>query len=136
MIKYIIATHGTLSEGFLNALELFLGDGYEIHTISAYIDEISLEDKFNDIISKFNKNDEVIVFTDINGGSVNQFFTKRLLASHNLHVITGVNLGLIIELILCLGSTVNTQIIETAITQAREQILYMNETISLLMKCV
>jgi len=129
MIRYVIATHGKLAEGFLSALQLFVGDQYSIETICAFLDEESLEKKANKILSQYTSDDEVIIMTDMYGGSVNQFFTKEMLLGNNYHVITGINLGLTVELILCLQTPVEEIQIKSIIQQAKDQIVYMNQVL-------
>ena len=74
--------------------------------------------------------EELIVTTDIFGGSVNNEFMKYL-TRPNIHLIAGVNLPLLFELIMNLESENTVQMIENAVQNAREQLQYCNP----LMQC-
>lgn len=130
MINYVIATHGTLGEGFLSSLSLFLGETENIDTISAYMDNESIEDKVEKLFRKYGEDDVVVVFTDMYGGSINQYFSKYLLERENTHVVTGINLGLIMEVIMQMNEEFDVDIINNALEASKGQILYMNDVIN------
>lgn len=127
MINYIIATHGHLSEGILSALKLLIGEGYNIDIIAAYVDDIPLDVKFQDIFNKYDEDSSTLIFTDILGGSINQYFLRQIIEGLDIHVITGINLALILELVLKLECTIDEQTIMETIETAREQMLYVNQ---------
>jgi mannose/fructose-specific phosphotransferase system component IIA len=126
MLRYVIASHGTLSSGFLNALSLLAGDCKNVDIVKAFVDDQSLEDNVNDVISDYGSADTVVVFTDLYGGSVNQYFAKMLLDGRDIRLITGFNLILLIEIIIGMGDDFNEEFVMNAIERARGQMLYMN----------
>lgn len=105
MISFVVATHGTFSDGLLNAAELIMGKIENIKTLNLlHGDDI---EKFHlsilDAIHSVNQNNEgIIIFTDLAGASP---YNQATLAiqhiddslKHNIYVVSGVNLPLLIE---------------------------------------
>lgn len=95
--------------------------------ISAYVDasETDITERIARLFSSFRNDDEIVVLTDMMGGSVNQkFFPYR---NERVHVITGMNLPLAMLLLLYPeDEELNADVIEGMVEEARGQILYMN----------
>lgn len=129
MVKIIIATHHRLAYGFKDTIEYLLPNTVEIIDINAYIENISIENQIKDALSKFSKDEQIFVFTDILSGSVNQQFVKYI-NDYNIELITGVNLILIMEIILSLDDKKMTkEKIKEIIQNASSGIVYVNEKI-------
>ncbi|NSW26112.1 PTS N-acetylglucosamine transporter subunit IIBC, partial [Enterococcus faecalis] len=91
------------------------------------IDNISIESQILKSLKDFSKDEQIFVFTDLLGGSVNQEFVKQLSES-KIELITGVNLPLIITIILQLGENkLSKESIHEAIEEARNQLIYVND---------
>ena len=58
----------------------------------------NLKKEIDEILKKYN-NKEVIVITDIFGGSVNNLFMEEIPLNKNIHLITGLNLPLVLNLL-------------------------------------
>ena len=78
MKKIIVASHHKLANGFKNTLEYILPNTVEIIDISAYLENVSVDKQIDEVLSNFTKEEQIFVFTDIPGGSVNQAFIRRL----------------------------------------------------------
>lgn len=103
MRKLLIATHGRLASGFKSSLELFIADSSAIKTIDAYVDEDNKDftKEIEAFIDSIQPDDEGIIFTDIEGGSVNQkVFQLCYGIDKNVFIITGVNLSAIMGILL------------------------------------
>ena len=99
MRRIILASHGMLAEGMKDSVTFIVGHSNNIYTISAYTQEdFSFEAEVKQIFESFNDGDEVIVITDIYGGSVNNSFI-RLLNTYVFHLIAGMNMSLILQII-------------------------------------
>jgi len=74
------------------------------------------------------REDEIVILTDLFGGSVNNDASMlfRDLKRENLHIITGVNLALALELLLYPDNEPLAQAIEAMIEQARDGMKYVN----------
>ncbi|HLN72649.1 MAG: PTS sugar transporter subunit IIA [Methylococcaceae bacterium] len=127
MRKFLIATHGTFASGIKASLELIAGTCDQVLTIDAYInDELSLEEEMDAILDQLAEKDELIIFTDLAGGSV----TNRLLMKSkpsNIHLVGGLNLPLLIEVVLADPEIPVPAVLETALTNAREQIINVKQ---------
>ena len=74
-----------------------MGKQNNISTICGYVDDNNVEEEIDKLI-KENKDNELIVFTDLLGGSVNNIFLKYI-NNKNLHLIAGANLAVLIEIV-------------------------------------
>lgn len=90
--KLLIATHSVFADGIKNAMELVTGEQNSVSTLCAYTNDMTeVETPIKEIIDALCDDEELIVTTDIFGGSVNNEFMKYLSKS-NIHLIAGVNL--------------------------------------------
>lgn len=127
--KLLIATHSVFADGIKNAMELVTGEQNSVSTLCAYTNDMTeVETPIKKIIDALCDDEELIVTTDIFGGSVNNEFMKYLSKS-NIYLIAGVNLPLLFELIMNLESENTVQMIETAVKNARKQLQYCNPLI-------
>ena len=127
--KLLIATHSVFADGIKHAMELVTGEQNSVSTLCAYTNDMTeVETPIKEIIDALCDDEELIVTTDIFGGSVNNEFMKYLSKS-NIYLIAGVNLPLLFELIMNLESENTVQMIETAVKNARKQLQYCNPLI-------
>ena len=127
--KLLIATHSVFADGIKNAMELVTGEQNSVSTLCAYTNDMTeVETPIKEIIDALCDDEELIVTTDIFGGSVNNEFMKYLSKS-NIYLIAGVNIPLLFELIMNLESENTVQMIETAVKNARKQLQYCNPLI-------
>lgn len=125
--KIIIASHNKLAYGMNETLKYLVGGLNNIIEISAYLNNIPVNEEISAKLKNISEEDEVIVFTDLLGGSVNQAFIPYLNRNH-FHVITGFNLPVVMALFLQPSNDyLNVTTIEMAIQEAREQLVYVNE---------
>ena len=128
LVKYIFASHGTLAKGILSSIELIIGKQSNIYTICGYIDEnFDLSAEIDNYFSKISRDDIVIVITDILGGSINNEFLSQL-KCREFHLIAGLNLSLVLELIVSLNEGINLELqINNAIEKSKVNIKYCNQ---------
>ena len=127
---YIFASHGTFANGLLNSVELILGKQPDIHTLCAYVEEeADLTQQVETLLARFPAEDELIVITDIFAGSVNNEFV-RFLSRPRFHLLSGLNLPLIIDLLISAGEENSEKLISEALISAKESIQYCNHTIA------
>ena len=123
MNRFIIATHSTLAEGFWNALKFFNQDIGNVEFLNCYIETNEVEKELRERLEQY-PDDNLIVLTDIAGGSVNQTASK-LMKEYSFHLITGINLGLLLELVFT-GDELSDEMIAASVSQAQSQMIYMN----------
>ena len=91
MVRYLVATHGVLAKGFESALQILLGNLDNIEFISCYVDDSNPQKQIEEFINSIG-DDQLIMFSDICGGSVNQIMNQYL-QRENTYQVTGVNLA-------------------------------------------
>lgn len=129
MKKIIIATHHNLAKGLKDTLNYISPNTAEIIDLNAYVDDETLENSIDQALNEFSRDEQIIVLTDMMGGSVNQEFAKRL-SDYNIELISGVNLPVALSLILSLGDEeVSSEMIRQTIEEARQQLVYVNDTL-------
>jgi len=130
MRKYLIAAHGTLASGIRSSLEIIIGSLENVFIIEAYIGENkSLEEEIALVLLQINSEDDLIVFTDLMGGSVtNQILQYAL--KKNVYIISGFNLPLLLDILLADPATPVNEVIETGIKNAKDQIVYINKLLT------
>ena len=94
----IIATHGTLAKGLESALNIIVGELTDTTVICGYTTpDFDLDHTIDSLMSSIDFfTTEVVVFTDLLGGSVNNGFTKAL-SKYNFHLFTNTNLGVLMD---------------------------------------
>ncbi|WP_295721124.1 hypothetical protein [Mucilaginibacter sp.] len=129
MRKFLIATHGAFANGVKSSLEIIIGETENLFLIGAYLDQnVSVEDELKPILDSLSDDDELIIFTDLLGGSVNNIMLREALRE-NVHILSGFNLPLLIEVILSDNDTPVAEVIESAIENAKAQLAYVNKLI-------
>lgn len=122
----IIASHSTLADGMSKALRFFQGDELELTVLSAYVDNKPIEGQIKDIFDKIPSEDEVVVLTDLLGGSVNQKFFPYIQREHT-QIIAGMNLSLAMAITMePANDYLTSDRIEEIVEGARDQIKYVN----------
>lgn len=97
--KIIVAAHGTYALGVKSAVEIIAGPQNHIMYVTMYTDNTTDYEKEVETILESVKDENVVVLTDLNGGSVNRLFLAQL-GRYSFHLISGFNLGLTLELLL------------------------------------
>ena len=120
MKQILIATHGKMASGIRYTAELIIGQLAEITTIDAYVTpEDNVEEQFKEFFEK-HKEDRIIVFTDLMGGSVNQKLMEYA-KQDNVTLVTGTNLPVLMQVMLA-DDDVSEEEIETYIEEARGEL--------------
>jgi mannose/fructose-specific phosphotransferase system component IIA len=131
-MKYLIATHGTFSKGIIDSLKLIAGEDLIIDFFSM-TKEKSSDDAEAETLHylEMNQGQDLVILTDLFGGSVANLFTSHLLNGYEFQLITGVNLPMLLSLIL--SEETAKQSIEEWVSQGIEEgkkgILHINELI-------
>ena len=129
--KFLIATHGAFAKGVKSALDIIAGEMDNMFLIQAYLDDSRpVEDELEDVMATVSDTDELIIFTDLLGGSVNNIMLRNALRE-NVHIVSGFNLPLLIEIVLSDVDTPAIEVIEEAINNAKGQMVYVNKLITL-----
>ena len=81
---------------------MIFGDAVPVEDVTAYVDpSVDYSEEFKRIVATHDyENSELVVMTDVLGGSVNNEF-MGLLGTYDFHLLTGLNLALLIEVAAC-----------------------------------
>jgi mannose/fructose-specific phosphotransferase system component IIA len=124
--RILLATHGSFASGIKSSIEIIVGEQENIYTIDAYIGETSFEDQLNEYLDTINLDDDILfVITDVFGGRVNQTLTDKLHQYENVHIITGLNLPLLLELQMLNEEDSTKENISNIVENSKQQIQYV-----------
>ena len=101
MFKIALASHGSLCRGMRETAKLFTQDVSFIQIFPFYEEnpESDVEAQLDAWIEDIHEEDVVVMLTDILWGSVNQKIMLKLQNRTNVHIVTGLNLPLLLEMI-------------------------------------
>jgi len=123
--KILLATHNKLAEAFKTTIDIIIGDTEKVETLCAYTeDTFDLKASILEKLKEVSPEDELIVVTDVFGGSINNEFMQQM-ERFNFILISGMNLTLIGELI-SLPDLPLKQAVEEAVKSAKEGIRICN----------
>lgn len=122
MVGIIVMTHGTLSEGIVDAAELITGPVTQVETLS-----LRREDNVNDLNAAFlaaldrvDTGDGVLVLADLLGGSPCNVASMNL-REKSYRVLSGVNLPMFIEALSSRDSAGSVEELQAACQEAGAQ---------------
>ena len=93
-MKVILCSHGSLASGALDSISILAGDTPNIKAYDFFKDNLSLDDKIEEIFRDIQADEKVIFLTDLFGGSVNQALIRKKAQYPNIDIIAGINLAL------------------------------------------
>ena len=134
MRKFLIVSHGALAGGFRSALELITGAAGEVFVLQAYLEENKpVEEELVRLLQGAGTEEEWVVFTDLLGGSITNQVLRvmaELPGRDAIHIVAGVNLPLVIEVVLGDPETPVNELLLEAVARARDQLVYVNGIIN------
>lgn len=131
MINILLVTHGDYGKELLNSSEIIIGKIEDAETISFQLGESFeiLSKNVEDAIERLSKNDDLIVFTDMYGGSPFNAVSKAM-KNRNFYHITGINFPLFIDIAVNRNSYSMEEIAEKIIKNGKKSIVFVNEKYS------
>lgn len=125
MKKILIGTHGAFASGIKSSIQILFGQSEQIEVIDAYLDDSRIEDRIDAYFAKVDSSDQVIMMSDLVGGSVNQIMF-RYLGRENTMLISGINLALVLE-IAADRSEMSKERIQAIIEEARKAMILVED---------
>lgn len=122
--KIILASHGGLSKGLKDSLEMIVGTANSpVEYYGLYPGE-NPQDIFESIKAEIDNNSEkeYIILTDLFGGSVCNALLP-LSIYKNVVIIAGMNLPLLMEIVLSSNSMLDSDNLKEVLTRARTSLL-------------
>lgn len=127
MYKQLYVSHGSLCEGMLKTLKIFVAETCSIQAIPYYVNHVDAKECLTKFKEDVSDEDIVVIFTDILMGSVNQDIVQQFSSYANVHIITGYNLAIALEFAACNPSDLNASFINEKIEGCMHSLVYMNE---------
>ncbi|MCF0111680.1 MAG: PTS sugar transporter subunit IIA [Erysipelotrichaceae bacterium] len=97
MLKIFLSSHGHLASGLKSSLDVLLGNSDQVTVFDAYVDDRLVSDELDKFYETVTEEDEVLLLSDLYGGSVNSKMVEYLVKP-NTRLVAGVNLALVLEL--------------------------------------
>ena len=132
MKNIVLVTHGEFATGIVTSLELVYGKSENLETVTIHSSETLKEiiKNIQDKITGFNNNLPTVIITDIAGGSTTQAALEILSANENVYLLTGLSLGLLLEVVLADmtdSDEENKEILREIIENTRQTINFVND---------
>ena len=129
MVQIIVASHGPLSVSIVKSASLITGSSgvADIKTISITMETSAEEARkaVETVLGSFDENDEILALTDIYGGSITRVITEYI-GLRKIDVITGVNLGILLEAILMKDTLEYDELVNYLIENGKNGIRHIN----------
>ncbi len=128
MTEYIIASHAHLSQGLVEALSFLAGEREDVHVLTPFVDgHLDVEGEVQGALDRIPDDRNVIVCTDILGGSVNNEFVKALARRPRTYVVTNMNLPTVISLVFSGEGRDPEELIREVLAQTEVQPTFVND---------
>lgn len=128
MKKILLASHGRFASGIKSSMNILLGASDNLQVFDAYIDETNVENVIDDFYKTVNEDDQVILMSDLYGGSVNQIMF-RYINRPNTTLVTGVNLACVLE-IAASSNDLSKDEIKEIVANAKEAMLVVEDNVN------
>lgn len=125
MRKFLLISHGGLAKGALNSLRVFVRDTKNYTEISGYVDDCDPKIELNKFWQQVGEEDQVLIFTDIIGGSVNQLVLP-MLERPNTYIFSGMNLPMLLQAA-CLAENADPEEIKKLEGVGKDGVVCMND---------
>lgn len=124
----VLASHGKFASGIYSSLELICGSKENIITLDCYLTEgFDLSKAVAELMSR-NRDKEIVVVTDLFGGSVNNEFLTYI-KRPNYYLVAGMNLPFLVEFATQYECTKSVaELIEQTLNTSKEVIQFCNQT--------
>lgn len=98
-MKLLLISHGKFCHGVKESYEMIAGENKDIYSLDLDNQGIGVfSEKLNKLLDELTKEDEVLVLTDIQGGTpYNEAYRYQLSNSGKIEIVSGMNLPMIIE---------------------------------------
>lgn len=124
----IIATHGQMARGLYHASEILYGKKANLSFLEAYVHSDDFEEELKQLLKTINTR-EIIVLTDLLGGSVNQVM-MRYQGEKHLKIVTGTNLALLLRVLAVNADEDLSAQLRNCVKKSQEQLIFINELLN------
>lgn len=135
MKQIILVTHGDFAKGILTSLKLVMGTLDYIDFVSIHANETipEITDMIRKKMSLYEKDTVTVIISDIAGGSTTRAALELLSEKEHTYLITGLNLGLLLEvamLPLSGDGKTDEEALRTAIESSKSTMALVNDRLN------
>ena len=130
MRQFIIASHAHFAAGINESVSLLSGERDNVRTLSMYVDgNNDLAAAAAKMLDETPEGDDLVVCTDLFGGSVNNEFTSIVQRSPNTYLVTNMNLPLLIQLLFAEEGRDTAEVIREICAADDTRVKFVNDLI-------
>lgn len=130
MRQFIIASHAHFAAGINESVSLLSGERGNIRTLSMYVDgNNDLAAAAAKMLDETPEGDDLVVCTDLFGGSVNNEFTSIVQRRTNTYLVTNMNLPLLIQLLFAEEGRDTAEVIREICAADETRVKFVNDLI-------
>ena len=130
MFRLLVASHGPLSKAIVESAALIAGEEAvkDIKTISITMSTSYEETKelIDQAFMCYGHDDYILALTDVYGGSITRVLSEYV-GIRNLHIITGINLGMLLEALFAKDMNGKDELITYLMKNGKDGIQYVND---------
>lgn len=129
--KFLFVSHAYMAKGTKSSLELIMGEQKCVECLCAYVEEhFDIKEEIKKRLDILSPEDELIIVTDLFGGSVNNEFMSIITQNTNVYLIAGLNLALCINLIIRKYDECASEVlIRECLDEAKSSLIFCNDLI-------
>lgn len=130
MRQFIIASHAHFAAGINESVSLLSGERDSVRTLSMYVDgNNDLAAAAAKMLDETPEGDDLVVCTDLFGGSVNNEFTSIVQRRPNTYLVTNMNLPLLIQLLFAEEGRDTAEVIREICAADDTRVKFVNDLI-------
>lgn len=130
MRQFIIASHAHFAAGINESVSLLSGERDNVRTLSMYVDgNNDLAAAAAKMLEEIPEGDDLVVCTDLFGGSVNNEFTSIVQRRPNTYLVTNMNLPLLIQLLFAEEGRDTAEVIREICAADDTRVKFVNDLI-------
>lgn len=130
MRQFIIASHAHFAAGINESISLLSGERDNVRTLSMYVDgNNDLAAAAAKMLDETPEGDDLVVCTDLFGGSVNNEFTSIVQRRPNTYLVTNMNLPLLIQLLFAEEGRDTAEVIREICAADDTRVKFVNDLI-------
>lgn len=99
MLKIFLSSHGKFASGVQSTLAILMGENDKLTVFDAYIDESNVQDHLEAFFATIQPEDQVLLLSDLYGGSVNTAMCQYLDRANTM-LVAGVNVAFVLQVMM------------------------------------
>lgn len=129
MKQILLLTHGVFAEGIIDSIQVIMRNTDHLQSICVKDEDTpeTIDHKIQVFLSSYSKDTIKLIVTDIPGGSTTTNAFRYVNTKENIYVITGLNLGMLLELVMMQEEEDLKGQIRTIIDNAKATMMFLND---------